>query len=76
MYTADDARRGRQTNWDARIRDAAENNRCGVNCATIRVYAEDGEHRVIRRELEARGFKNVDVPSMMIKGDVYFEWDE
>ena len=30
----------------------------------------------IGSELERRGFKNIQVPDIIIKGDVYFEWDE
>lgn len=79
MYTADDAREGNkerdQADLDERIEYAVRNNRCG-NGATIRVYIEDSFCRSIGYELERRGFKNVDVPSITLKGDVYFEWDE
>lgn len=73
MYTAADARQGRQENWDRRIREAVEDG--GYGHATIRVYAEHGEQYAVKAELEKRGFINVEVPDMVIKGDVYFEWN-
>ena len=75
MYTADDARRGNYDDLDGRIEDAVKYNRHG-NGAYIRVYIEDSFCHSIGYELERRGFKNIDVPSITLKGDVYFEWDE
>lgn len=73
-FTADDARRGNRDELDARIRQAVRGS--VGNSATLRVYIEDSFLDDIQSELEQRGFKNVEVPSITLKGDVYFEWDE
>jgi len=73
MYTADDARKGNMDELDARIERAVREG--GGNFAYLRIYIEDSFVHTIKYELERRGFKNVDVPDIIIKGDVYFEWD-
>lgn len=79
MFTADDARRGNDDELDARIeaavRDSGYNPQTGNKFAYLRIYIEDSFCHTIRYELERRGFTNIDVPSIMLKGDVYFEWD-
>lgn len=47
----------------------------GYGRASIRIYHDDSFRHDIQYELEKRGFKNVDVPHITIKGDVTFEWD-
>jgi hypothetical protein len=73
MYTADDARENDQDELDRRIR-AAVKDAGGGNSTTMRVYCEDWFLGTIEYELERRGFKNIDVPDIILKGDVYFEW--
>lgn len=68
------ARRGNYDDLDRRIK-AAVRDAAPANHAYLRVYVEDGFLSNIASELEARGFKNVEVPSIVLKGDVYFEWD-
>jgi Fe-S cluster assembly iron-binding protein IscA len=72
MFTADDARKVNQDNLDERIQSAVENS--SGNSTYLRVYIEDSFCSSIRNELEKRGFKNIDVPDIILKGDVYFEW--
>lgn len=72
MYTADMARQKDHSDLDRRI-EAAVKSGTGSS-AYLRVYIEDSFLRSIRQELEDRGFKNVDVPDIVLKGDVYFEW--
>lgn len=74
MFTADDARRGNQNDLDERIERAVRDGAPG-NSAYLRIYVEDAFCHTIGEELERRGFKNIDVPSIILKGDVYFEWD-
>lgn len=74
MFTADHARRGNEDELDGRIEYAVKNNRHG-NGAYIRIYHDDTFRHRIEYELEARGFKNIEVPQITLKGDVYFEWD-
>lgn len=73
MFTADDARKGNEDELDERIEYAVRNNRNG-NGAHMRIYYDDSFRHRIQSELERRGFKNIDVPSFTLKGDVYFEW--
>ena len=72
-FTADDARRGNYDDLDRRIRAAVRDG--GGNHAYLRVYHDDAFLYSIKEELEARGFINVQVPSITLKGDVYFEWE-
>lgn len=74
MYTADDARKGDDDDLDRRIKAAVKDRDAGPNAAYLRVYIEDPWCHRIREELEKRGFKNVQVPNITLKGDVYFEW--
>lgn len=75
MYTAEKARQGDQRDLDRRIKAAVQDADGGrPNSAYFRAYIEDPWD--IREELERRGFKNVIVPSMTLKGDVYFEWGD
>lgn len=73
-FTADHARRGNRDELDGRIKQAVRDG--GANHAHLRVYIEDAFLDDIQSELENRGFKNIDVPSITLKGDVYFEWDD
>lgn len=73
MYTADDARRGNYDELDARIEHAVREG--DGNSASLRIYVEDAFFHSIWSELHDRGFKNIDVPYIVLKGDVYFEWD-
>lgn len=73
MYTADHARSGNQDELDERIRRTVEEDSHG-NSAYLRVYIDDWFVHSIKEELEKRGFKNVIVPDICLKGDVYFEW--
>lgn len=74
MYTADDARATDRSDLDERIEYAVQNYRQG-NGTYMRIYSDDSFRHDIVSELEARGFKNIHVPSFVIKTDVYFEWD-
>lgn len=76
MFTADDARNGDQAELDRRIKSAVEDNDAGPTAAYLRVYNDDPWRYTIKEELERRGFKHVDVPDIIICGDVYFEWSE
>ena len=73
-FTADMAREGNNGELDARIKDAVRNP-CGYNRASIRIYHDDSFRWSIESDLIDRGFKNIEVPDITIKGDVYFEWD-
>lgn len=75
-YTAEDARKEADNDLDGRIKAAVRSHDGGPNAAYLRVYIEDPWLHRIEAELTSRGFKNVQVPDIMIKGDVYFEWDE
>lgn len=78
MYTANDAREDTRSNiervLDERIRSAVEEAKNYGNRASIRVYIDDPFVHSIKEELEKRGFVNVDVPDICLKGDVFFEW--
>lgn len=74
MFTAEHARRGNQDELDRRIKAAVLDARPASH-AYLRVYVEDSFLHNIAYELERRGFKNVSVPDIILKGDVYFEWD-
>lgn len=74
MYTAQHARDQAQKDLDRRIEAAVKENDGGPNAAYLRVYIEDPWVINIKAELERRSFKNVDVPDITLKGDVYFEW--
>jgi hypothetical protein len=80
-FTAVDARHqssrfSRETGLtlDQTIRNAV-NDSTG-NRASMRVYRSDPWLHRLELELEERGFKNINVPEITIKGDVHFEWDE
>ena len=74
MFTAKDARRGNLDELDSRIENAVRG-AGGGNSAYLRIYIEDSFRHTIEHELERRGFKNINVPDFVLKGDVYFEWD-
>lgn len=76
MYTANDARNFDQSDLDERIKRAVEENRKYGQTATIRVYLEDPFIHNIKQELEKRGFTNVQVPHIVLKGDVSFSWED
>ena len=71
MYTAVDARTADEVDLDRRIKYAVEN-RAQDGGAYIRIYIEDKFN--ITEELTRRGFINIYVPDIVLKGDVYFEW--
>lgn len=75
MFTANDARRVDESELDRKIEAAVrEGERYGARRASIRVYIDDPWIHTIKAELEKRGFINVDVPDICLKGDVEFEW--
>ena len=51
-----------------------EANYLGFSRATIRVYIDDPFVRTIKKELEMRGFVVLEVPDIILKGDVEFSW--
>jgi hypothetical protein len=73
MFTAQDAARGNMDDLDQRIRQAVRDG--SGKSAYLRIYMEDSFAHSIEYELEKRGFKNIQVPSFVLKTDVYFEWD-
>lgn len=73
MFTADDARRIDNDDLDRRIKAAVKDSD-RPNSASLRVYIEDPWVHRIEAELEKRGFKNICVPDICLKGDVHFEW--
>lgn len=73
MYTAVDARAKDTNDLDERIKYAVENFRSGAG-AHMRVYYDDSFLANLEQELLDRGFKNIDIPDITLKGDVYFEW--
>ncbi len=75
-YTAEDARKKCDDELDQRIKRAVQERDAGPNAAFLRVYCDDPWFSRIESELLSRGFKNIHVPDIIIKGDVYFEWDE
>lgn len=73
MFTAQDANNLVQNDLDERIeravREYSEN-----SGAYLRIYHDDSFFHNIEEELTRRGFKNINVPDICIKGDVWFEW--
>ena len=78
MYTADHANsEDGQEDLDRRIRLAVLDEDGGKSkSAYLRIYIEDPWRHSIEYELERRGFKNINVPDFILKGDVYFEWGD
>jgi hypothetical protein len=74
-FTADDARNLANDDLDQRIRQAVSNADAGPNATYMRVYCDDPWLHSLESELRDRGFINIDVPNITIKGDVYFEWE-
>ena len=76
MYTAEMANNEEdgQCDLDKRIRAAVKEQDGGYKAAYLRVYIEDPWVHNIEEELERRGFKDINVPDIIIKGDVYFSW--
>ena len=64
-----------ESDLDDRIRRAVKETEHGRG-AYMRVYADDPWRHTIYDDLRERGFVNIDVPDIIIKGDVYFEWTE
>lgn len=73
MFTAGAAERAQTDDLDRRIAEAVRE-AGSARCAELRIYADDAFAATIREELEARGFKNIHVPRLIIKTDVSFEW--
>lgn len=84
MFTADNARSlntvasdERSKRLDERIqREVEDSIRSGLTYGHLRVYIEDWFFDSIEYELNQRGFHNVKVPQITLKGDVYFSWAE
>ena len=76
MYTADDANEDGQADLDRRIREAVMEQDAGYKAAYLRIYIEDPWVYQIESELERRGFRDIRVPDIVLKGDVYFSWRE
>lgn len=77
MFTADKARKLTTNDLDERIkREVDECVRSGQNHGYLRIYSEDWFFDTIEDELTKRGFHSVEVPSIILKGDVYFSWAE
>lgn len=74
MFTAADIKKDDESELDRRIKAAVKDRDAGPNSTYMRVYIEDPWCHNIENELEKRGFKNIKVPSITLKGDVYFEW--
>ena len=78
MYTAQLAQEHAnqsENELDERLKSAvSEANYRGLRSASIRVYIDDAFCSTIRQELEARGFTDIDVPDICLKGDVRFAW--
>lgn len=75
-FTASDARHHGHRDLDQCIRDAVAERYHGPGATSMRVYHDDPWLSRLEEELDERGFKNIRVPSITLKGDVYFEWDE
>lgn len=82
MFTADNARSLNKPSseeqarlLDERIkREVEESVRSGLTHGNLRVYSDDWFFDSIEYELNQRGFHSVDVPKIILKGDVYFSW--
>jgi len=74
MYTAEMANHDGQEDLDNRIRAAVREQDGGYKAAYLRVYIDDPWLYQIEAELERRGFRDIRVPSIILKGDVYFSW--
>lgn len=76
MFTAKDARNISMSYLDERIKDAVINCPKYPNGASMRVYCDDPWLPNLKQELEKRGFINIYIPDIVIKGDVDFYWPE
>lgn len=77
MFTADKARTVSNHDLDERIkREVEESVRSGKTDGLLRVYSDDWFINSIEEELNKRGFHSVEVPKIILKGDVYFSWAE
>lgn len=82
MFTADNARslnkvlsEEQSRLLDERIKREVEDAvRSGLTHGHLRVYNDDWFFHSIEYELNQRGFHSVDIPSITLKGDVYFSW--
>jgi hypothetical protein len=74
MYTADMANDDGQEDLDNRIRAAVRDQDAGYKAAYLRIYCDDPWRYEIEAELERRGFRDIRVPDIVLKGDVYFTW--
>jgi len=82
MFTADNARSlnklssEEQTRLlDDRIkREVEESVRSGITHGHLRIYDTDWFFDSIEYELNQRGFHSVQVPRIILSGDVYFSW--
>lgn len=72
MFTVYDARKIHEVDLDGRIEAAVRESE--GSGAYIRIYHDDPFRHSIKEELQRRGFTNVRVPDIFIKGDVWFEW--
>ena len=77
MFTATQAKTMSSSDLDERIEKAVkEAISCGHKEASIRVYIEDSYVHTIENELEKRGFTDIYVPNICLKGDVSFSWED
>lgn len=77
MFTAQNAKSLSCDDLDARIEKAVkEAISCGHKSASIRVYIEDSYVHTIWHELNKRGFTDIHVPDICLKGDVSFSWED
>lgn len=77
MFTAEDATKLKTCDLDGRIERAVkEAISHGHKSASIRVYIEDSYVHTIGYELEKRGFTDIYVPNICLKGDVSFSWED
>lgn len=75
MFTAQNAK-SLSCDLDERIEKAVkEAINCGHKSASIRVYIEDSYVHTVGYELEKRGFTDIYVPNICLKGDVSFSWE-
>jgi len=70
MFTASMVKQGNARAFDERLEYAVKNFNHGNNGAYMRIYCDDPWRWNVKEMLEERGFINVDVPDIVISGDV------
>jgi hypothetical protein len=77
MFTADKARKASVDQLDERIRrEVNQSISDGLTHGYLRIYIEDWFFDSIEEELTKRGYHSIEVPRIVLKGDVYFSWAE